>query len=241
MIECQHIDLTPQEFWDPLNVTIGSLNHLLPTSQVDHFARDDSVSYLDLPRKLEGMIQVSGFTTTSHGDLTPELLSSLWNISLPNAKRTLDATTHDHIRIPGPINRRVKTIAHQQAYKQLGGYLSKFALDTFKANVESTRGNKYFQLFCNRGNYVTGTPIARKGDACHALDRFLHDVGIATELLTDGAKELHLGEWGNTCRRHKISQRITEPHSPWQNPAELSGGIVKRKVQNTMRKTNTPL
>ena len=43
------------------------------------------------------------------------------------------------------------------------------------------------------------------------------------------------------CRRHKISQRITEPHSPWQNPAELSGGIVKRKVQNTMRKTNTPL
>ena len=119
--------------------------------------------------------------------------------------------------------------------------MSKFALDSFKANDESTRGNMYFQLFCNRGNYVTGTPIARTGGTCHALDRFLHDVGIATGLLTDGAKELHLGEWGRTCKRHKIFQRITEPHSPWQNPAELSGGIIKRKVQNTMRKTNTPL
>ena len=117
MVECQHIDLTPQELWDPSNITIGSLNHLLPTSQAVHFRRDDSVSYLDLPNKLEGMIQVSGFMTTLHGDLTPDLLLSLWNIILPNAKCTLDATTHDHIRIPGPINRRVKTMAHQRTYK----------------------------------------------------------------------------------------------------------------------------
>ena len=33
----------------------------------------------------------------------------------------------------------------------------------------------------------------------------------------------------------------TEPHSPWQNHAELVGGIIKRRVKNTMRRTNTPI
>ena len=33
----------------------------------------------------------------------------------------------------------------------------------------------------------------------------------------------------------------TEPYSPWQNPAELSGGIMKRRCKDIMRATNTPV
>ena len=108
-------------------------------------------------------------------------------------------------------------------------------------NVISLRGNQYSQLFYNRGNYTRSYPLKRKGDAHHALDTFIHDVGIPEEMLTDNAKELHLGEWGKTCRKRKIRQMTTEPHSPWQNHAELVGGIIKRRVKNTMRRTNTPI
>ena len=60
-------------------------------------------------------------------------------------------------------------------------------------------------------------------------------------MLTDGAKELVVAEWGKTCQRHKIYQVTTEPHSPWQNPAEKNGGLVKRKVRHLMQSTNTPI
>ena len=39
----------------------------------------------------------------------------------------------------------------------------------------------------------------------------------------------------------KICQLTTEPNSPWQNHSELVGGIVKRKVRNLMKSTNTPV
>ena len=66
-------------------------------------------------------------------------------------------------------------------------------------------------------------------------------MGVPIKLLTDGAPELVKGEWSKICKRHFIHQRATEPHSPWQNPAELSDGIVKRRVRNLMKKTNTPI
>ena len=35
--------------------------------------------------------------------------------------------------------------------------------------------------------------------------------------------------------------KASEPYSPWQNAAELYGGMIKTKVRNLMRITNTPL
>ena len=91
-------------------------------------------------------------------------------------------------------------MVHQRAYTQLGGYLSTFGSNTFMPTVISTRRNKYFQLFCNRGNFVTGTAIPKKSHAHISLDRIIHDIGIMSELLAYGAKELHLGEWEKNCR-----------------------------------------
>ena len=80
-----------------------------------------------------------------------------------------------------------------------------------------------------------------KSHAHHSLDRFLHEVGIPVEILTDGALELIKTEWGKLCQKHRIRQITTEPYTPWQNPAELSGGLVKRKMRHLMKTKLTPI
>jgi hypothetical protein len=225
--EFPHLDLTSDLDWDPDSLQgiergISSINAGTFDSTLYHV--------------------VNALKHSVRSDVSPEDLSSLWGISMEDAIRTLKATTHDSLRIlEGKINRRVRTKAHQRLYNQLSGYNGMFASDTFKANVTSLRGNLYTQHFCNRANYAASYPIKLKSHAYHALDRFLHEVGIPCEMLTDGAQELYKAEWGRTCRKHKIQQRLTEPHSPWQNPAELSGGIIKRRVRQLMRTTNTPV
>jgi len=59
--------------------------------------------------------------------------------------------------------------------------------------------------------------------------------------MTDGASELTEGEWKRLCLKHRVHMKRTEPHSPWQNPAESAGGYVKRNVSRLMRSTNCPL
>jgi hypothetical protein len=44
----------------------------------------------------------------------------------------------------------------------------------------------------------------------------------------------------NVCQ-HKIKQSRTEPYSPWQNPAELGGGVIKCKVRHLMKSKATPV
>jgi hypothetical protein len=95
----------------------------------------------------------------------------------------------------------------------------------FKMKVTSTRGNKYAQLFSNKGYYVKSFRMKSKDHAHHALDHFLHEVGIPKDMMTDGAKELVQADWGKKCHCHNIFQKTTEPYSPWQNHAELAGGI----------------
>ena len=75
-----------------------------------------------------------------------------------------------------------------------------------------------------------------KSHAHHSLDQFLHEVGIPVEILTDGALELIKTEWGKLCQKHRICLITTEPYTPWHNPAELSGGLVKHKMRHLMNK-----
>ena len=84
-------------------------------------------------------------------------------------------------------------------------------------------------------------PLRTESQAPDALNTFLHEVGIPHEIHTDGAKALTEGEWEKICRKHKIHMTTTEPYSPWQNPAELSGGIIKRRCKDIMRSTYTPI
>ena len=225
---CLHFDLTSQDEWDPSMFTDieGRVSYSALVCEDDMTNCQHTGNTFD--EQLSHIIFVNAVSKSILRTVKPEDLAELWGISVEAATRTLKASTQEYIRIlEGRISRRVKTKAHQRQYRQLGGYLGMFASDTFHSKVVSLRGNKYIQHFCNRGNYSVSYPMKSKAHAFHALDRFLHDVGIPSELLTDGAKELIFTEWGATCKRHKIHQNVTEPYSPWQNPAELSGGIIK--------------
>ncbi len=76
--------------------------------------------------------------------------------------------------------------------------------------------------------------MKQKSHAHHSLERFLHEVGIPLEMSTDGALELTKSEWSKNCCKHRIPHITIETHSLWQNPTELSGGLVKCKMQYLM-------
>ena len=217
---CPTLDLTSHDEWDPSCVELleqGSSNISSIHIEFEDKVFDHAI-FRDMPQLLVNKINISGTSRTKNLELTPETLAANWNISISDAKSTLQATTQNSVAIrQGHIHRRVKTTPHHLRYRHLTGYLGMFCSDTFNAKVKSLRGNTYTQLFCNRGNFTRCYSMKHKSDAHHALDTFIHEVGIPEEMLTDNAKELHLGEWGKTCRRRRIRQLTTEPHSPWQN------------------------
>ena len=127
----------------------------------------------ELSTLLQDRIHIAAITTTVKGELNPSYLSRMWNISLDSAKRTLQATKQTSMhKIKNELTRRRMANKSRLDYKRLSGYLSDFASDTFMSNVTSTRGNRYIQLFTNRGNYVRAYPMERKGQAHEALDNF---------------------------------------------------------------------
>ena len=245
MDQCEHLTLTdPDSEWDPQCLNgISSVSSLETTPIVSSsHPIDSALLYEGFYELLESKRYISAVNHRAVRETSPEMLSTLWKVPINYARQTLQSTTQSSVQLnEGAFSKRFKTKVHHTRYRQLGGYLGMFASDTFKSNITSTRGNKYTQLFCNRGNFVKSYPMKKKSHASHALDRFLHEVGVPNEMLTDGAKELTLGEWGATCRKKKIKMETTEPHSPWQNHSERIGGLIKRKVKNMMRSTNTPL
>ena len=242
---CQHLELSdPSSPWDPSS--LNGYNTESKSVQVSATCTNTIEDELMLPYLLDDLSEniIVGAIQHSPRDksLLPETLSKLWDISLHAARDTIRSTTQDHFRVQkGQLYRRYKTRAHQRQYRQLGGYLAQFYSDTFKMPIISTRGNEYIQLFTNKSNYIKSYPMRSKSHSHHALDRFFHEVGLPSELMNDGAKELVHGEWGKKCRRHDVPVKTTEPHSPWQNQAELSGGIIKRKLRRMMQRSNTPI
>ena len=234
---CMHLDLTSYvKEWDPYKGEISKLS------------TDLKIDYKFYSNFSEGFDQVliSSIVNSLRRDkgpgITPSNLSKLWGISPQDAELTFQATTHNSVRVgEGRMSRRFKTEAHQRQYRQLGGYLSEFYSDTFFSGVKSTRGNNCIQLFSNKGGYVRVYPLQSKSQAYTALQRFLHEVGVPKSMMTDGARELTEGEWKRLCLKHNVHVKRTKPHSPWQNPAEASGGYMKRNVSRLMRSTNTPL
>ena len=169
-------------------------------------------------------------------------LSKLWGIGIKAAERTITSTTQLSQRdVIGNISRRVRTKIHQRRYRQLDGHLGRFSSDTFFSKCRSLRGNNCFQLFTNRASFTKAYSMESKADAPFALNRFIHEVGVPTEIHTDGSKEQSQGRWKKICQKHSIYRTWNEPYSPWQNLAEKAGGIIKARSRDMMRRTNTPV
>jgi hypothetical protein len=96
------------------------------------------------------------------------------------------------------------------------------------------------QIFTVGHGFVRIYPMKNKSEAHHALMRFIHDIGVPKDLLTDCAPEEMRGEWGQIIKRYKIHQRTTEANSPWQNRAKAEIRELKKLTRRVLRLNSTP-
>ncbi len=97
------------------------------------------------------------------------------------------------------------------------------------------------QIFVNNIGYTHFIPMEAKSEAGYALQEFIQDVGIPCTLHTDGAKVLTEGKWRDVCKTFGIKQTFTEPHSPFQNRAEINIRELKKQTRRIMQQSQCPL
>ena len=65
----------------------------------------------------------------------------------------------------------------------------KWSTDTIDGKCKSLIGNRYDQVFANRGYFSKIYPIDKKGKAGQALKLFCQEFGVPESLTFDGSKE----------------------------------------------------
>jgi hypothetical protein len=114
-----------------------------------------------------------------------------------------------------------------------------FYSDTMFSKVKSLKGNSCAQVFV-ADNFIRVHPMTTKSDAGPALQVLAEDVGVPNHIVVDGAKEqtgAHT-DFMKTVRWLKMRWRNTEPYSPWQNKAENSIGLLKKRWKPTIAPKN---
>jgi hypothetical protein len=158
---------------------------------------------------------------------------------LEAAARTLTATTQLGMRyVDGPLERRLRTSQHHMRFPTLNMWIY---TDTLVAKFRSTQGYLYVQVFTNGQGFLCAYPLEKKGDACHALSRFIHHHGIPLDLTSDRAPEEMHGEWERLVNQYHITQTTIESGSPWQNRAEGEIRELKKLTHRTLQQFGAPL
>ena len=162
----------------------------------------------DLARTVSSLHTIA--STQSNARKTPiskETLASRWNIGLETAHNTILATTQKGLRQAiHPIHRRYRTRQAQLRYNQLN---SRFFSDTMFSPYPSLGGNTCGQIFVNDHEFTRFIPMKSKALAGDALLEFIQDVGIPSQIHTDGAPELTEGRWREVVQRHHIRQTVS--------------------------------
>jgi Reverse transcriptase (RNA-dependent DNA polymerase) len=183
-------------------------------------------------------------TTTSRrpGPYNAELLSSIWGIGRETAERTLRATTQRGVRhfdgkAPTSVGRRFPTGDRKLRYNRLSHPVYH---DTLFASITLFCGNTCSHIYATDFGWSRNFPIKSKGEAWRTLDDMFHQYGVPTKLISDGARELTLGEFAKTAQKAGCPMDITNPYSPWQNSAESEIREVKRLAGRWMVKARSP-
>ena len=144
-----------------------------------------------------------------HTNTTAEDLSEIWNISVDQARMTLDATTQHHVRSAiMPLSRRYRTDRMFEP-KRLFGIM---ASDTMDPRCDSLHGDhRYAQVFGNKQMFCEAYPIANKANCNDALKQFILEYGAPEVMITDGSPE-QIGknaEFQATLLKNKVKARFT--------------------------------
>ena len=170
----------------------------------------------------------------------PKQLSQNWGISLETAQRTYDATTQKAIRTltKDHLSRRYRTNDRQLCYWR---FSHKMYTDTLEAKVRSWhRKNKYAQVFGTRFGWTRVYPMRNKSDAHEELSLMAQRDGVLFAIVMDDSKEQMLGPFRRKAKEMDCHVLQTEPHSPWQNAAELVICELKRSSGRKALRKRSP-
>jgi hypothetical protein len=173
-------------------------------------------------------------------DVTPENVAKRWLVGIKTAKKTLDVTTQRGVRsIPtNPATRRFKTQMAHLRYPHMGGM---FYSDIMEPKVLSLESQRYAHVIGNGRGFAKVYPMDRKNESIYALDDFVKKVGIPETLLCDNDTTMEgWREWKKRIQKYSNDPKYTEPHSPFQNKAELDIRELKRLVRRLQDKTRSP-
>ena len=182
----------------------------------------------------------SAFSSSDrHSDVTPQALSERWGISIAIATKTLQKTTQKFLRSAIlPLSRRYRA-DRVFTRKTLTG---DWSTDTMDARCKSLDGNKYAQVFANKGYFSRIYPMNSKKKAGDALRLFCQEFGVPERLTFDGSKEQSEPgtEFMKQIRNHNIDYHISEADLHNQNPVEGVIRELRRKWYRIMIKNQVP-
>ena len=116
------------------------------------------------------------------------------------------------------------------------------ATDTYFANEKSIEGYHFAQVFfglTSKMLFVAGMKTESEFSGLY-LD-FIRIYGITSAISCDNAKSEMSQRVRQIHRDLVIADQWTEPHSPWQNPAELNGvKYLKSHAQVLLDRTGAP-
>ena len=113
-----------------------------------HYFVPNDLSSLD--SEPEEFCSIHAIKTSNKDNLSPEMLSNMWNIGLPTAARTLTAKTHKYICFTGLLSIRFKTNQYQLQYKQLSRHCGTFHVYFLKISVKSICGYMGGMIYRNK-------------------------------------------------------------------------------------------
>ena len=174
-----------------------------------------------------------------HTDVSPEDLSDRWHISIAQAIDTLKNTTQRFLRSATlPLSRRYRADRVFDR-KTLSGTWS---TDTMDGRSKSILGNRYAQVFANKGYFAKIYPIDKKSKAGDALKLFCQEFGVPESLTFDGSKEQNgkNTQFMHQIKSHKIDHHVSEPDIKNQVLVEPVIGELRRRWFRTMIRKRVP-
>jgi hypothetical protein len=116
-----------------------------------------------------------------------------------------------------------------------------FSADIMEPKVLSLESQRYAHVIGNGRGFAKVYPMDRKNESIYALDDFVKKVGIPETLLCDNNTTMEgWREWKKRIQKYSNDPKYTEPHSPFQNKAELDIRELKRLVRRLQDKTRSP-
>jgi hypothetical protein len=206
-----------------------------PSSHSQTLIRDETID----PGNTDAPILPTFQSSDRHSDVSPQLLSERWGISIPTAMNTLKKTTQRFLRSAVlPLARRYRT-DRMFSRKTLSG---EWSTDTMDGRGKSLEGNKYAQVFANKQYFSKIYPMSQKSKAGDALKLFCQEFGVPEKLTFDGSKEQTKPNttFMKQIRQHDIDYHISEADLHNQNPCEGVIRELRRKWFRIMIRKRIP-